>query len=239
MTPRHSDRLPTPAARRARRRLAFALPLAAAIAVAAWFLSRTDAKTPSRPVTAPVRMVTIAPPPPLPPPPPPPPPRVVEPPPAPETPKLVEQEPVAKDEPKPEALKPADDPPPLGTGITGDGPADGFGLSGNGSGGGTGSGGIGGGRGGSRWGWYAAKVQTTVADALRRHPRTRTAAMDHRVRIWADASGRIVRATAARSSGHPSVDAAIAEALTGVQLAEPPPADMPAPIVLRIAARRP
>ena len=76
-------------------------------------------------------------------------------------------------------------------------------------------------------------------ETLRRHPRTRTAAMDHRVRIWADASGRIIKARTVRSSGDPSIDTAIAEALTGVQLAEPPPADMPAPIVLRVAARRP
>jgi protein TonB len=238
MTKRNGHGKTAPDAARKRRRLAVGALVAAAGMVGVWELMKPrGGSAPERPAVPPVRMVTLTPPPP--PPPPPAPPRVNEPPPEPETPKLVEQEPVAKDEPKPEAPKPADDPPPLGTGITGDGAADGFGLSGNGDGGGSGSGRTGGGRSGSRWGWYASRVQATVADALRRHPRTRTAAMDHRVRIWADASGRIVRAKTVGSTGDPSLDAAITEALTGVLLAAPPPADMPAPIVLRVAARRP
>jgi hypothetical protein len=44
----------------------------------------------------------------------------------------------------------------------------------------------------------------------------------------------------AGSTGHPVVDAAIKEeVLTGLQLEEPPPADMPLPIVIRLTARRP
>ena len=154
---------------------------------------------------------------------------------------MVEQTPVNEPEPKPDEPKPADDPPaPLATGIQGDGPPDGFGLSSKGGPGGGAGRGLGGtGRSASRWGWYAGKVQASVAEALRRHPRTRDAVLSERVRIWPDESGRISRAKLADTTGDAGLDAAIAEALTGVQLPEPPPSDMPKPIVLRIAARRP
>lgn len=155
---------------------------------------------------------------------------------------MVEQTPVNEPEPKPEEPPPADDPPaPLATDIQGDGPPDGFGLASRGGSGGTGGGrGLGSsGRSASRWGWYAEKVQATLADALRRHPRTREATLNARVRVWPDAQGRIARASLASSTGDVALDAAVADALTGAQLAEPPPADMPTPIVLRISARRP
>lgn len=194
------------------------------------------------PKPSPVKVVTIQPPPPPPPPPkplPPPPPKN-EPPP--QEPKMVEQTPVNEPEDKPEEPPPADDPPaPLATGIAGDGPPDGFGLAARGGGGtGSGSRGLGGsGRSASRWGWYAGKVQTTLAEALRRHPRTREAVLNARVRIWPDATGRITRANLASSTGSAALDAAVTEALMGTMLPEPPPADMPTPIVLRINARRP
>jgi periplasmic protein TonB len=152
---------------------------------------------------------------------------------------MVEQTPVAKEEPKPEPAKPADDPPPLGTGIKGDGAPDGFNLSGSAGSGGTGRSIGGTSRNASKWGWYAAKVQSSIADALRRNPRLRSAVMDGRVRIWADPTGRITRASWSGNPPDPSLDAAITAALTGLSLPEPPPADMPAPIVLRLAARRP
>lgn len=153
---------------------------------------------------------------------------------------MVEQEPVPEDEPKPDEPKPADDAPPdPGTGIKGDGPPDGFGLSGKGSGGSgnRGLGGSGGAR--SRWGWYAAKVQSSIGEVLRRDPKLREAVLDRKVRIWPDSTGRITRAKLESSTGDPALDAAITRALTGVQLTEAPPADMPTPILLRIAARRP
>lgn len=155
---------------------------------------------------------------------------------------MIEQTPVAEEEPKPEEPAPADDPPAdLGTNIQGDGPADGFGLSGNkGNGGGTGRGlGGSGAKASSRWGWYAAKVQSGIGEALRRHPRTREAVLNHKVRVWPDRTGRITRAKLESSTGDASLDAAITSVLTGVQLAEAPPAEMPAPILLRLSARRP
>jgi protein TonB len=154
---------------------------------------------------------------------------------------MIEQAPVTEPEPKPEEPKPVNDdpPPPLGTNITGDGAPDGFGLSGTrGNGAGNGRG-LGGGRAASRWGWYAGKVQATLAETLRRNPRTREAVLNGKLRIWPDSTGRITRATLADSSGDSALETAIAGALTGVQLPEPPPAGMPSPILLRLSSRRP
>jgi outer membrane biosynthesis protein TonB len=149
---------------------------------------------------------------------------------------MIDQAPVQKEEPK-EAPKP-DAPAPLGTGITGPGGGPDFGLGrGIGGGGGWGNGG---GGGGSKYGWYAGEVQTRVADALRNNARTRTASMDLKIRIWADSTGRITKARLTGSTGDPALDSTLQnDILTGMQLSDPPPSDMPMPIVMRISARRP
>ena len=152
---------------------------------------------------------------------------------------MVEQTPINEPEPKPDET-PKDEPPPLGTAIQGNGPPDGFGLSGSGNGmiGGNGNG-RGSGRGGSKFGWYAGQVQTRIAEALRKNGRTRSADLSIEVRIWADSNGRISRVSAG-STGDAGLDNAIRnEVLTGLQLQESPPQDMPMPIVLRLTARRP
>ena len=100
---------------------------------------------------------------------------------------------------------------------------------------GTGKGG-----GGSKYGLYSGQVQSRVVDALRNHKKTRAAALDIKVRIWLDATGRVSRATISGTSGKADVDAAIRdEILTGLQLQNPPPEGMPMPIVMRISAARP
>ena len=153
--------------------------------------------------------------------------------------KMIEQAPVDDKEEKPDD-KPPDAAPALVTNLVGQGP-DSFGLGR----GGPGSGMLGGsGRRGSgtRWGWYAAKVQSRIGDALRKGSRTKNASISNLVvRVWPDATtGRIVRAKLAESTGDRALDGVIAdEVLTGLQLDEPPPAGMPAPIVMRINARRP
>jgi protein TonB len=135
------------------------------------------------------------------------------------------------EKPKDEPPKPPDEP-PIGTGIKGDGSGDGFGLTGS-----TGNGF--GGSGGSRFGWYAGQVQSKISEALRNNPRTRVAELSIRARIWLDASGRITRAQLTGSTGDPTLDAAIRdEVLTGLQLRESPPAEMPMPIVLQLKAKR-
>ena len=135
---------------------------------------------------------------------------------------------------------PADDAPAaLGTGIVGDGPADGFGLGTKGGGGKFG--GIGGkGGAGSKYGAYAGKVQRSIADRLRSHKKTRTVQMSIKVRIWADANGRVTRAALSGTTGDPQLDRALREeVLPGTQLPEAPPDGMPMPIVMRLTASRP
>lgn len=145
-------------------------------------------------------------------------------------------QPESKPEPKPEAPKA---PGPIGTGIKGNGPPDGFGL-GYGAGNGLIGGGSGRGVGGSRFGWYAGEVQTAIQQALQQNPKTRDAKGVITVRIWPDRMGRITRASLANSTGDPALDDAIKnQVLTGLTLQEPPPKDMPLPIVMRITAKRP
>ena len=165
--------------------------------------------------------------------PPPPPPVMTPPPPPPQQEEQKMEEPMIKEEAPKEA--PPKDEPPLGTGIKGDGTGDSYGL---GSGSGTGR--IGGGGDGSKWGWYASQVQSRIQQALQQNRKTRTASMTLNVRVWPDASGRISRAQLAGSTGDASLDSTLRdEVLTGLQLPEPPPAGMPAPITLRVTARRP
>lgn len=171
--------------------------------------------------------------PPLPPPPPPPPPPPEAPPP-PDEEKMVEQPPVDPLEEPPDDTPLAAPPEDLGSNASGAGPAI---ISGKGNGNTIG------GKprtSGSQFGWYAAKVQASLADALRQNPATRTATMSLQVRIWPDATGRITRVQLVGTSGNPAVDDAIKNRiLTGHQLPQAPPAGMPSPIVLRITARPP
>lgn len=163
--------------------------------------------------------------------PPPPPPVMTPPPPPPQQDEQKIEEPMIKEEAPKEA--PPKDEPPLGTGITGPG-GDNFGLGSN-----PGNGRIGGGD-GSKWGWYASKIQSRIQQALQQNRKTRTASMNVNVRVWADPNGRISRAQLAGSTGDPSLDNTLRdEVLTGLQLPEPPPAGMPAPITLHVSARRP
>jgi len=223
-----------------------------AVAGIAVFVSKGKKEAPARPQETIVRLAPLPPPPP----PPPPPPKPKEPDPKPdEEPKpaddkMVAQEPVAKDEPKPAEAPPPAEPPAeaVGTSIKGDGPNNfglGFSKTGGGNGviGGSGSGngtGAGGGVGGSRWGWYAGKVQSQVRTVLLTNKKTRAAAMRITVRIWADAAGKVTRAKLDGGTGDAELDTAIRdEVLPGLTLSEPPPDGMPMPIVMRITAKRP
>jgi len=91
----------------------------------------------------------------------------------------------------------------------------------------------------SKFGWYAAQVQSTIGDALRKNPSTRGGSFGAQVRIWSDITGRVTRAKLSPSTGDTAVDEAINQSLTGLQLKEAPPAGMPMPIVMRINAQRP
>ena len=186
-------------------------------------------------VAAPDQDITITLPPPPPPPPPPP---KIEPPPPPEKPpepeEMVEQEVVPDDEPPPDNSPVEAPPSDLGASASGSGPSIGAGPGGNGRIGGTGRKG-----GGSKWGYYAAKVQSTIREALGRNPSTQKATFSMQVRVWADSTGRITKAVLVGSSGNPAVDQAVKnQVLVGLQLPEPPPSSMPMPITMRISARK-
>jgi periplasmic protein TonB len=149
-----------------------------------------------------------------------------------------ETKPMHPDEKPKEENKKQAPPGPLGVNAKGEGQGDAFGLVGRPGGNGLLNGG--GGGSGSRFGWYAAQVQSRVEQALRDNNHTRSASIPGlRVRIWADNTGRVTRAQLIGSTGNADIDSAITnEVLTGLQLREPPPSDMPMPIVLRVTAHR-
>jgi len=93
----------------------------------------------------------------------------------------------------------------------------------------------------TRFGSYAAQVQSTIKEALRQNNKTRTASISGVViRVWIDKTARISRVQLVGTTGTPSLDSTItSEVLTGLQLKEPPPSDMPMPIMLRVSERRP
>ena len=234
MSPRPT--FPPPPAKPSKHRLYIGILLAIVLlgGIASFLTSGGKTKKPG-PRKSEIVQITLPPPPPPPPPLPkvaPPPPKEVEQ----KEQEMIEQEPVPDDEPPPDNTPPEAPSDDLSTSIAGNGP----GMEG--LGGGNGNGKIGGnGRkgGGSKFGWYAAKVQTSIAEALRRHPSTRNAKMVLQVRVWPDSNGRITRAQLVNSSGNPAVDQAIKnQILTGLQLPQAPPADMPIPIVLRITASK-
>lgn len=202
-----------------------------------WLLKGDDLPPPRK--VQEVTLVTIVPPPP-------PPPKLPER-------KMVEQTPVKqefqeekptdtpKETPKPKDMPKADEPPPgpLALDAKGVGPGDAFGLGGKPGGHGL-LGGGGGGGGGSRWGWYASMVQQQIQAALHANERTRNAVMQVQVRLWVDASGHVSRSQLVSSSGNAEIDAAIRNViLPNITLRDPPPKDMPMPIVARITERRP
>jgi TonB family protein len=165
-------------------------------------------------------------------PPPPPPPQMVQ------KQQMTEQTQVNDQDIRPEDQPQEDPAPSLGTGIQGSGPPDGFGLGrrdtgifqGNG-GGGQGS--------GNRYGGYFGQVKETLSEALRQNPLTRSATFNIKVRIWADLTGRIIRARLVDSAGDPALDQAIkAGVLIGRQLPDTPEG-MRMPIELHLTARRP
>jgi protein TonB len=207
----------------------------AVLAVGVFFMLSGD-KEPPRKVQE-LTVVTLVPPPP---PPPPPPPeqkqeeQVVE-----QTPvkqEIIEEKPVhiPKDAPPDQSDEPLPGPPGLDD--AGQGPGELLGRPG-----GKGFlGGGGGGGGGSRWGWYASIVQSQIEAALRANEKTRHAVLQIRIRLWSDAVGRISRVQLVSSTGDSALDAVLRDqVLTGLQLREPPPKDMPMPINLRVIARKP
>lgn len=212
--------------------VALALIAVLFVGVAYFFIGHDDLPPPRQ-----VRELTIVNivPPPLPPPPPPPPPeqKMIE------QPKMAEQE-FKEDKPDEKPPEPKQDdlanakeePPGPGTLNAPVGPG---GLLPQGKGGGGGGGG-----GGSRWGYYAAMVQSQIESALAANSRTRKAVLQVQIRLWADGTGRVNRVQLMSSTGDAELDAIIRnEVLGSLTLREPPPKDMPMPMVTRVTERRP
>ncbi len=213
-----------------------ALGVIGALAGGVWFVMGSSSDLPPPKQLREMTVVNIV----LPPPPPPPPPmieqqKVID------QPKMVEQEmpedqPVEKpvDEPIKDA-KNQEPPGPLALDAKATGPGDLFNLGSKV--GGSPYGGRGGG--GSRWGWYASIVQVQIEAALRANEKTRSAVTQIQVRLWADGTGRINRVELASSTGNAELDAAIRNEVLGrLTLREPPPNDMPMPMVTRVTMRR-
>lgn len=211
------------------------LAIAALFGGAFYWLFGADDLPPPRQVRE-ITIVNITPPPPSPPPPPPPEQKMIEQPKMAE-PEFKEEKPVEKpqDEPVKDA-KNDESPGPLSLDAKATGPGDLFNLGSKVGGNPYG----GGGGGGSRWGWYASIVQSQIESALRANNRTRSAVMQVQIRLWADATGRINRVQLVSSTGDAELDAIIRnEVLGSMTLREPPPRDMPMPMVTRVTARRP
>lgn len=209
--------------------------IAGLFGVTIFFLVGNDDMPPPRQVRE-LTVVNIVPPPPPPPPPPMPEQKMIE------QPKMVEpefKEEKQVDKPKDEPVKDAknDEPPgPLSLDAKAVGPGDLFNLGSKVGGSPYG----GGGGGGSRWGWYSTIVTDQATAAIRANPRTRNMATQIQVRLWADASGRVTRVTISPSTGDAELDAIIRDEVLGkLTLREPPPRDMPMPVVTRVTARRP
>jgi TonB family protein len=95
-----------------------------------------------------------------------------------------------------------------------------------------------GGEGGNRFGWYYAQLATQIEDAFRRQKQLTAASARVDLRVWVDPDGRISKVQLIRSTGDPRVDEAI-QSVVGLHLREPPPRDIPMPMVARLTARRP
>jgi outer membrane biosynthesis protein TonB len=173
----------------------------------------------------------ITPPPPPPPPPPMPEQKMIE------QPKMVEPElkpPEKIDNQPPKDAKDDQPPGPLSLDAKAEGPGDLFQLGGHPGGSPFGGGG------GTRWGWYASIVQSQVESALRNSDKTRNAVLSVQIRLWADDSGRVIRVQITPSTGDAALDEAVRnEVLGGLVLRQPPPKDMPMPMVLSVSERRP
>jgi outer membrane biosynthesis protein TonB len=204
------------------------------LGAAIFFLVGQDDMPPPRQVRE-LTIVNIVPPPP-PPPPPPPEQKMIEQPKMAE-PEFKEDKPV--DKPKDDPVKDAknEEPPgPLALDAKAVGPGDLFNLGSKVGGSPYG----GGGGGGSRFGWYFSMVTAQIEAALRANGKTRNAMMQVQVRLWADGTGRVNRVQLVSSTGDAELDAVIRNDVIGsLVLREPPPRDLPMPMVARVTARRP
>jgi periplasmic protein TonB len=177
---------------------------------------------PPKKVVQEVRIIRPPPPETLPPPPPPPPPE--------------EEVDVPEPEMKPDPT-PSDEQPPgeqLGVDAVGSGAGDGFGLVGRPGGRDL----LATGGGGNNYAWYAGLIKDEILDQLGDEKKARSGSYTVSVRLWVRRDGTVERASLVGSSGDKERDRAIEATLSRLtRVSQPPPADMPQPITLRIVSR--
>jgi outer membrane biosynthesis protein TonB len=89
-----------------------------------------------------------------------------------------------------------------------------------------------------RYAWYYTRLASELEEAMRALKPLSTASTRVELRVWTDARGCISRVKLVRSTGDPSLDAAILS-VQGLKLREPPPGDIPMPMIARLTAVRP
>jgi protein TonB len=94
------------------------------------------------------------------------------------------------------------------------------------------------GSGGAIFAWYTTRLKDHVASQLSDDARVRSKRFSVAVRLWVDPDGAIRQVRLAGTTGNRDLDTAI-EAVLGrlPRMSEPPPAEMPQPINLRIVSR--
>jgi TonB family protein len=93
------------------------------------------------------------------------------------------------------------------------------------------------GEGGSAFSWYAGLLKDQILNQLGAAPDVRSASYTVVVSVWVGGDGTVQRVEIAKSSGDTERDRSIESALTRLgRLSQPPPADMPEPITLRIVS---
>jgi periplasmic protein TonB len=93
------------------------------------------------------------------------------------------------------------------------------------------------GEGASAFVWYAGLLKDQILNQLGAQPDVRSTTYSVVVSVWIGGDGTIQRVRIAQSSGDDRRDRSIEEALTRLgRLSQPPPADMPEPITLRIVS---
>ena len=93
------------------------------------------------------------------------------------------------------------------------------------------------GEGGSAFAWYAGLLKDQILSQLGAQPLARSASYEVVVSVWVGNDGTVQRVEIAKTSGDAQRDRSIETALSRMgRLSQPPPADMPEPITLRIVS---
>jgi protein TonB len=201
------------------------VPLLGGVAIVAivvlgliWLIRSMQEKPdgPKRQVAQVVKLIRPPPPPPEPPPPPP---------------EEKIEEPLPQETPEetpPDEAAPAEQ---LGLDAEGVAGSDGFGLAAR-------KGGRELGLGGAAFGWYTGRLKDAILDMLSEDERIRRKKYQLTVSVWVGGDGKVERIKLDSTTGDREVDDAIERRFQGMQqMADPPPLEMPQPVILRIVSR--